>query len=60
VIAPHFFAVHAFVFLIFGPATRGHQEHRMRRSVVDMNPAPNSARAGGVASAAEQNTRRSK
>jgi hypothetical protein len=56
VIAPHFFAVHAFVFLIFGPATRGgNQEHRMRSSVVEYEPGAEQ-RAGGrsCASAAEQ------
>jgi hypothetical protein len=40
VIAPHFFAVHAFVFGIPGPVGAGNQEHRMHRSVVDLNPAP--------------------
>jgi hypothetical protein len=51
VIAPHFFAVHAFVFVIPGSVSRKNQEHRMRRSVVAVNPAPNSAWAGGVAEA---------
>jgi len=51
VIAPHFFAVHAFVFVIAGAVSRKNQEHRMRRSVVAVNPAPNSAWAGGVAEA---------
>jgi hypothetical protein len=39
VIAPHFFAVHAFVFGIPSPIARENQEHRMRRSVVGVNPA---------------------
>jgi len=39
VIAPHFLAVHAFVFVIPGPVASGNQEHRMRRSVVELNPA---------------------
>src|SRR5436190_12117891 len=39
VIAPHFLAVHAFVFGIPSPVARENQEHRMRRSVVEMNPA---------------------
>ena len=49
VIAPHFLAVHAFVFVIPGSVARENQEHRVRRSVVDVNPAPHMARAGGVA-----------
>ena len=62
VIAPHFIAVHAFVFGIPGPVARENQEHRMRRSVVGVNPAPNSAWAGGVAQAplSETTVRRSK
>jgi hypothetical protein len=40
VIMPHFLAVHAFVFGIPSPVARENQEHRMRRSVVEMNPAP--------------------
>jgi hypothetical protein len=39
VIAPHSLAVHAFVFGIPSPVARENQEHRMRRSVVEMNPA---------------------
>jgi len=41
VIAPHFLAAHAFVFVIPGSVASENQEHRMRRSVVDVNPAPN-------------------
>ena len=37
VIAPHFFAVHAFVFGIPSPVARENQEHRLRRSVVEVN-----------------------
>jgi hypothetical protein len=39
VIAPHFLAAHAFVYAIPGPVASGNQEHRMHRSVVDVNPA---------------------
>jgi hypothetical protein len=41
VIAPHFLAAHAFVFVILGSVASENQEHRMRRSVVEVNPAPN-------------------
>jgi len=62
VIVPHFLAAHAFVFVIPGSVGSGNQEHRMHRSVVDVNPAPNSAWAGGVAQAPLSGTimRRSK
>jgi hypothetical protein len=62
VIAPHFLAAHAFVFVIPGSVASENQEHRMRRSVVEVNPAPNSAWAGGVSQAplSETTMRRSK
>jgi hypothetical protein len=54
VIAPHFFAVHAFVFVIPGSVLSGNQEHRMHSSVVGVNPALNSAWAGGQPRPARQ------